>query len=72
MPYLYDNVLEAVGEFGAWQGPKVAILWLFMINCGCLIGAQVYMSQLPDKVNELAIFFNFTILLCLFFSVHLH
>ena len=55
MPFLYYNVLQAVGEFGPWQGPRLAILWLFMINCGCHIGAKVYMSQLPTMGNEMTI-----------------
>ena len=59
MPFLYYNVLQAVGEFGPWQGPRLAILWLFMITCGCHIGTKVYMSRLsPNKGNEMAILVN--------------
>ena len=54
MPFLYSNVLQAVGQFGPWQGARLPILWLFMINCGAHIGFSVYMTQLPDKGNDLA------------------
>ena len=61
MQYMYEYILEAVGDFGPWQARKVLVLWIFMIILGMsenLYNYAPYQVQTDIDMIEILSIYN--------------